>query len=296
MNDALARKATVRELVAAFEVAERTVRTTFATLVEAEAKLNAVYCLTDASSRIRIDASGTYRDDFKSPDAAVEKMARAAWGRIIERFELRRFMSIARWEALAGHNGRIEKGTMPPITDEAVMGFLNDFLADAPDMLTEAVREVFDWLRPRIGTPGAKLKTNSVLEIGPRVIVIDVLDRRDYASEKFKIDYRDRQRFTALENVLTAFDGRGFINKGYQSAIETAVAEAPTSGPAFGRGETELFEFRCCDNRNLHLRFKRLDLLARFNAAAGGKNLRPAPPAPPAPPSVDEPAVVELIS
>lgn len=42
-----------------------------------------------------------------------------------------------------------------------------------------------------------------------------------------------------------------------------------------GPGETDLFAFRCCANGNLHLRFRRLDLLARFNQIAGGRRLRP---------------------
>ena len=41
-----------------------------------------------------------------------------------------------------------------------------------------------------------------------------------------------------------------------------------------GTGETEYFRFRCFRNRNLHLEFKRLDLVAKLNAVAGGMRLR----------------------
>jgi hypothetical protein len=41
-----------------------------------------------------------------------------------------------------------------------------------------------------------------------------------------------------------------------------------------GSGETEYFRFKCCRNHNLHLEFKRLDLVEKLNAIAGGMRLR----------------------
>jgi len=38
-------------------------------------------------------------------------------------------------------------------------------------------------------------------------------------------------------------------------------------------GETEYFSFRLFYNGNIHLGFKRLDLVERFNAGAGGGNI-----------------------
>lgn len=40
-----------------------------------------------------------------------------------------------------------------------------------------------------------------------------------------------------------------------------------------GIGETEYFAFKCYGNGNLHLRFKRMDLVKKLNAVAGGRNL-----------------------
>jgi hypothetical protein len=44
-----------------------------------------------------------------------------------------------------------------------------------------------------------------------------------------------------------------------------------------GTAEIEYFKFRCFANRNLHLEFKRLDLVAKLNAVAGGMRLRSEP-------------------
>jgi len=44
-----------------------------------------------------------------------------------------------------------------------------------------------------------------------------------------------------------------------------------------GTGETEYLRFRCFRNRNLHLEFKRLDLVAKLNAISAGMRLRSEP-------------------
>lgn len=81
------------------------------------------------------------------------------------------------------------------------------------------------------------------------------------------------ERLSALENVFTSLDGRGSVTKNYYSAISTAIKAAPKAETC--QGETPYFAFRGFRNGNLHLRIKRLDLLARFNRMAGGANLRP---------------------
>lgn len=78
----------------------------------------------------------------------------------------------------------------------------------------------------------------------------------------------------ALENVFTALDGKGSITKTHNGEIIDAINRSTD-----GTGETDYFRFRACRNRNLHLEFKRLDLLARLNQIAGGARLRPKPEA-----------------
>lgn len=267
MTTDLALHATVRELCAAFVSAARDVRAAFAQIVAAEERLCAAFAMGEHYARIHVSACGSsYRDNFKDPDEAVKLMARGAWRAIVERFELRRFMSIKRWEELTK---AIEEDGLPPITEENVMGFLFAQLSQAREHLTEAVHEVFEWLRPHAHTRTGQLKTNSELEVPGKVILGYVVSRR-WTGKGFEVDYRRRQHLVALENVFRALDGRGTI-PGYQSELETAIATADG-----GEGETDLFTFRACLNHNLHLTFKRPDLLERFNQIAGGKRLRPA--------------------
>jgi hypothetical protein len=72
--------------------------------------------------------------------------------------------------------------------------------------------------------------------------------------------------------VFTALDGKGMIAKGsWQSKLADAINTTPVS---VGRGETDYFRFKCYRNRNLHLEFKRPDLVERLNQMAGGMRLR----------------------
>lgn len=260
----LARRSTVRELVAAFQAAEATVRASFAAIVEAEAALNAVFTMGDRYG-IRVEASRhSHGSAFDDADAAINRMARQAWETIVDRLELRRMMSIKRWEEL---RRQLEKGELPSITEENVNAFARGYAVALPDMIEEAVGEVFDWLRPW----NTDYKTNSKLEIGPKVILSYMVESA-WLKPGFRANYNKTQRMVALENAFRALDGKGNIAPNYQSELQTAIE---ASG-AEGRGETPLFRFRAFKNGNLHIEFRRLDLLKRFNQIAGGRRLKPA--------------------
>jgi len=266
----LVKRTTVRELVLAFEEAEATVRSSFAAIVAAEQKLNAVFTL-GGDMPIRIEATGrAYGGDrFNEPGECIARMARSAWRVIVDRLELRRVMSVERWEALQKRLEN-EREELPPITEENVLAFARFYGGSLDAMFAEAVGEVFDWLRPRKGTYGEKYKTNDAYEVRAKVILPWMVERDSFRKGGFRMKDHREQRLMALENVFNALDGRGMANKGHYSAIERAIKESPD-----GRAETDLFRVRCCANSNLHIEFKRLDLLAEFNRRAGGLRLKP---------------------
>jgi hypothetical protein len=260
----LARRSTVRELVAAFQQAEATVRASFAAIVDAEKKLNAVFTMGEQFG-IRIEASRHgHGTDFSDADGAVKRIARQAWAVIVDRLELRRMMSIKRWNEL---ENQLDKGELPEITEENVNAFAKGYAIALPDMIGEAVEEVFNWLRPW----NTDYKTNSKYEVGEKVVLSWIVDRA-FCKEGYRVNYNRSQNLVALENVFNALDGKGNIAKGYQSELQTAIEASGKEG----RGETSLFSFRVFKNGNMHMTFKRADLLARFNQIAGGRRLRAA--------------------
>lgn len=270
MSDDLALRTTVRELVAAFVSAERDVRAAFAQIVAAEAAVNAAFCNGDYAE-IRVTACGTrFHDNFARPDETIAIMSRKAWRALVDRLELRRVMSIERWEKLNKH---LESGELPHLTEENVLAFYGQHAAQAHEMLQEMVREVFDWLRPRPHTRAGKLKTNTEMEVGERVILDGVVERDTRSGFRVRYDsinWSVRQRLIALENVFNGLAGNGTVCKGYQSLLGEAIGASNT-----GVGETDLFAFRAHKNGRLHLKMRRPDLLKRFNQIAGGARLRP---------------------
>lgn len=254
----LAVSSTVRELVREFQDAERVVRDSFRALRDAETSLSRAFSLGE-HRMIRILAGRhAHNSNFESPDEVIEQMARSAWWVIVERLELRRMLSVKRFEEL---ERQLDKEKLPPITEENVTTFARQFAENLPEMLTEAVSEVFEWLRPR----NSAYKTNSELEVPRKVIIPGVVEPKFMGG--LRVRHWRTQQLIALENVFHALDGKGQISKTYQSVLQTAI-EA-------GDRATDLFRFKACLNGNLHLEFLRPDLLKRFNALAGGNRLRP---------------------
>jgi hypothetical protein len=262
----LAKNSTIRDLITAFQLAEADIRAACALFARAEGRLDG-FCLGMERREIRAMPPGTRRlARWDDADETVEGMARQAWAVIIQRSEIRRQMSVAKWNQLAD---QLRSGKLPPITPEAVADFVQGFCDAAPAMHQEAITEVFEFLRPR----QSKLKTNTELEIGRKVVLHRFVEQ-NWPSAPFHVRYDDgerSQKLVALENVLRGLDGQGTTSKNYTSEIEAALK---TAGPG-GVGETALFEFRACKNQNLHLIFKRSDLIAALNRRAGGKRLRP---------------------
>ena len=274
--DALTRKTTVRDLVATFQTAEATVRRCFAEIEAQQESLNAVYAMGHGFSTIHVNA--TDRDGHsdwgaRGVESAITRMRRKAWMAIVERLELRRMLSVKR--AIDMDKALAEEDP-PDITDATVNAFVAQWAAQLPTMIEEAIRETFEWLRPRAESRRAGYVTNqrnAHEEIGERVVLTYAVER-NWTARGFRLRYGSgmndpETHFRALENVFMALDGAGQFSRGYKSAIELAIVAAED-----GKWSTPYFSGRCFRNGNLHLKFERLDLLAEFNRRAGGRNLK----------------------
>ena len=69
--------------------------------------------------------------------------------------------------------------------------------------------------------------------------------------------------------MFSALAGEGMISNNGWSDLNHAIRETQTSD-----GESRYFRFKCFKNGNLHLEFKRADLVEQFNRMAGGRRLR----------------------
>lgn len=264
MRTKIARRLTIPEIVRVYVEAVENITTAFRLLSDTQENLNDTFALGESHRSIRI-ASYFDRTEYGNPKDAFRRVRRGVWEAIVERLELRRMMSIGRWAKLQKD---IEDDLLPDITEENVARVLSEFQGALPDMLREAVEEVFEWLRPH----RSKYKRNSEFEVPNSIVISYVVERWDRLGTSWRVHWQVDQKLIALENVFSALDGKGQISKTHYSEISNVI-RAP--GYA-GIGETPYFGFRTWKNGNMHLRFKRADLLARFNSIAGGKRLKPS--------------------
>jgi len=268
MADELSVRLTVPALVAAFAAAERDTRAAFAMLADAEERLRIAFSTADSHARIRV--SPTYRgdgEDWHDVERAVARMRRQAWRAIYDRLELRRVLSPSRARAV---EKALDEDDPPEITNATVEAFVRRWAEDLGELFAESVREVYDWLRPAHDGGGGRYVTNSRLEVGERVVLTWMVERQ-WHGRGYRVRWdRADERLTALENVMRGLDGQGQRPRGHRADLTNAIEASPD-----GRAETPYFEVRAFKNGNLHLRFLRLDLLARLNRIAGGATLRP---------------------
>jgi hypothetical protein len=253
----------IQELVAVYRKAEGEIRAGFTLVRGALDALNGAFALGHLGFTLRTKYQEA-RAPWGDPDEALVELRRSIWAHLIERTQIRKAMSIQAWKDL---QQEIDNGEPPEITEENVAGMIARFRADAPAMLEQAVKEVFDFLRP----PRSDYKTNTELELGERVILKWYVERG--WGRNWHVDYNRSQHLIALENVFGVLEGK-IRDVGGTSNLEAAIEAIPCTQPCVG--ETPLFAFRGYKNRTLHLRFKRMDLVARLNQIAGGARLKPS--------------------
>lgn len=262
-NDALSRRATVEAIVRAYDESELAITEFCAAIAAAVARINDTLGSVGLSRDVefgRMPHAGRF--DWSDPSDHIHAMRRQLWASLVERLELRRMMSTRRAEELSKWLGT----TTEPITQESVFGLFRNYAESLPDMLAEAVEEVYSFLRPR----SSSLVTNSQYEIGGKVILHHWVES-DFG-RGLQPSYHRRAEYVALDNVFSALDGKGSVAKSWRGELGDAVAASSAANDF--RGETTYFRFRACKNGNLHLEFLRLDLVAKFNAMAGGRRLK----------------------
>lgn len=256
-------RATVEAIVGAYGTAEASIAASCATIAASVRSLNEVLGCLGLSRDIEFGRiRNGYRLEFEKPDEYIHELRRQLWSALVERLEIRRMVSIKRAAELDEWLSEVKE----PVTLESVLGLFRNYVESLPDMIADAVHEVYELVRPRT----SRLKTNTQYELGSKVIL------HGWVQPGFirgmQTNYHRTAEFRALENVFTALDGKGQITKSYRGelgdAIEKSTAESNYTG------ETTYFRFRACRNGNLHLEFKRLDLVKRFNEMAGGRRLK----------------------
>jgi hypothetical protein len=216
-----------------------------------------------------------YAWDQEACEAIADRFKRAAWGALINKLGIRKLMSSKRAGELDAATSAQERwryrseetqgDELPEITPETLYDVLAGMVSSADEFMQEAIHEEYDFWKP---TETTAYKTNSgPFALGRKVIKTWMVDW-GLGGSRFAPTHGNRKHLIALDNIFHRLDGQG-VPAGYAGPLVDGIN---TCG-ADGRGETEFFRFRCFKNGNLHLWFKRLDLLEKFNERAGRNRL-----------------------
>lgn len=263
MSNELMPSHTIMELVSVWLHAQQQIRTAYKTLDDTQKLLKEVFLDT-----CRLSFDGQKSVSYANPDETITRLKQAIWCVLIDRMEVRKVLSVARANELdrALESGKMVDGSpLPEITEQNIIAMMQSFAQNVETFLEQAVKEVFEFLRPR----RSAYKTNTEFEVGERVILGWCIERR-YGGRGYRVNYNRDAEIRALDNVFHLLDGKGTVKSHYGELYDGI------EGSQDGKGETTYFRFKCFQNRNLHLQFKRMDLVARLNAVAGGMNLRKA--------------------
>jgi hypothetical protein len=207
----------------------------------------------------------------KTADDIIARMKLTAWAAIIAKLNIRRLMSSKRIEEL---DAALEIGSRrhyssdqprqqwPDLTTENIRGIAEGYAMSATEFLEEAVREEYDFWRPNRDSHDGHYKRNSEWHLPRRIIRGWIVEGSYRRETPFRCNYSNQAHVTALDSIMHMLDGQGPV-KEYKGELVSAIEMS-----ADGKGETKYFKFRCYKNRNLHLEFKRLDLLELFNQIA----------------------------
>ena len=207
-----------------------------------------------------------HRGQTADRDTIEKQMKVAAWRSIIDHVGIKKLMSSKRREeldaALDERRANTNADNFPDISEETIIGVLQGYASSADDLLSESIREEYDYFKPQLRSDyktNQKSVDNAKLE---RKIIKEYAVQR--WSKCWSVSHYVEPHLIALDNIFHLLDGKGTV-KGYRGPLIDAIGGCGDAGA----GSTDYFEFRCFKNRNLHLTFKRLDLLEKFNAICG---------------------------
>lgn len=200
--------------------------------------------------------------DFYSLDTALSQtlleLKKNTWIRIIELSDIKRFLTVAKRENLDEQLHKKYKD-LPDITHGIITSTLEQYVNNTTGLFNETGKEVFNWLLPTLHN---KHKTNKASRIGKKIIKTNIVD--DYG-----VTYYQQKYMIAFDNAMHLLDGKG-VSK-YPNDICTKIYEQ-----IHRCNDTYENDYYICKwfiNRNLHITFKRLDLLEKLNQFGSNNTL-----------------------
>ena len=215
------------------------------------------------------------------PDECLE-IERHAWRKFIDNLHLREVLSIEARTKLDKQLDEHRRGygseqPLPPFTEENVFGFFKQTCANIPNLINEALQEVFKWLTPSQRWTGCK--TSNEFKIGKKVVLCYVAST--CYSGGLQVDYNRRAQVDALGNALFMLDGKGVRKNTCDKEQDRKLVGSYTDAwdhdwHQHRPYEDDYLTAKAFHNRNVHITFKRLDLIEKINQAGAEAVLQQA--------------------
>jgi hypothetical protein len=268
LNTEMVTYSTATQLARSYADGTKRIRELLTELGDECTKLQAAFAYEHTfTSYFNVEArngSDNYKCDSDGIDSLMMEMRRHAWAVLIEKLDIYKIMSSKRAAELKDvlHN-RWRRGEareqLPEITEETILSVLAGFVESAETYLQEKITEEFEFWRPGLNGHN-RHKTNAQSDRVARKVIKGYMVRSSYsATTPFQPTYEREPHLIALDSVFHALDGKGPL-KEHKGQLASAIIRSVD-----GAGETDYFAFRCFQNGNLHLTFRRDDLLAKFN-------------------------------
>lgn len=265
---------TVTRLAGVYQKTTTRIRQLILELGEELEELKAAFSLTDALTSgfdIKLHCFGSsygYDPNAEDVDRILREMKRHAWGTLIQKLDIMKIMSSKRQQELrnalyygpSSRYGQPAPDEFPEITEENILSVLSGMVSSADEFIEEAILEEYDWLRPGVHWKD-EYKTNRTDRIGRKVIKYCVERTWD---KSWQPHHSYSSHLRAIDWIFHNLDGKA-IPREHDGPLISAIRG---SGRA-GVGQTDYFKFKCYGNGNLHLEFRRQDLLDKFNQIAG---------------------------
>jgi hypothetical protein len=252
-------------MVSAYKTAVLEINQAFSLLDTAGQRLRSAF--GENSSRFDLVFQMKYKDN---PEALKAHIKKDIWRSILDRIEVKKFMSNADLNKLEESLRDIK--SIPEIEIDTITEIITGMMNTAPDYAKKMAIEAFNIL-----TPGRlahdKYKTNKAYArraLGSKVILTWAWVEPYYHYGTYHVNYSRENELYCIDKVFHALDGKG-IPKGYRTPLVEAINQTSVQ---MGVGETDYYKFKCFRNGNLHLYFKRMDLVNKLNQVAGdGANI-----------------------
>ncbi|HBC87038.1 MAG TPA: hypothetical protein DCZ94_08800 [Lentisphaeria bacterium] len=197
-----------------------------------------------------------------SKEKCLEKIKGSAWGYLLHRSGVFEFCSIRQRDEI---NSQMEdEKNLPEFTLDNIQAWFESYAVNIDKLFEDSIKEIFDWLRP---WKYDDYRTNNREIIGRKVIKTGMFE--NIWNGRMSLVYHRDKYVQAMDNVFHLMDGKGVAK--YPGNLVTAIKEACQHGQM--SCETEYFIVKWYKKGTMHMEFKRLDLLDKVNAKAGGLNL-----------------------